>query len=156
MTTIPYIHNGELIDLVPLAELEKAKLAAIGLEAENAGLRADNAELLERLEERTQSHLHASARDVQTIQQQAVELAKWQAEASRLSAEREHNANMAGMWRAAAEGLARALAEIGKFTFCDGPNCPFCEWGEHPPSKEAIIAAAALATYESYKKGEQP
>lgn len=35
-------------------------------------LRTDNAELLERLEERTQSHLHASARDVQTIQQQSV------------------------------------------------------------------------------------
>ena len=60
MTTIPYVHNGELIDLVPKSELDKAL--------------ADNAELLERLEERTRSHLHASARDVQTIQQQAVEL----------------------------------------------------------------------------------
>lgn len=60
MTTIPYLHNGELIDLVPKSELDKAL--------------ADNAELLERLEERTQSHIHASARDVQTIQQQAVEL----------------------------------------------------------------------------------
>ena len=35
-------------------------------------LRADNAELLQRLEERTQSHLAASARDVQTIQRQSV------------------------------------------------------------------------------------
>jgi formylmethanofuran dehydrogenase subunit E len=60
MTTIPYILNGELIDLVPKLELDKAL--------------ADNAELLERLEERTQSHLLASARDVQTIQQQAIEL----------------------------------------------------------------------------------
>jgi hypothetical protein len=33
-----------------------------------------NAELLERLRERTESHLAASARDVQTIQQQAVEI----------------------------------------------------------------------------------
>jgi hypothetical protein len=33
---------------------------------------AANAELLERLRERTDSHLAASARDVQTIQQQAV------------------------------------------------------------------------------------
>jgi hypothetical protein len=40
--------------------------------AELSKLRADNAELFQRLEERTQSHLHASARDVQTIQQQAV------------------------------------------------------------------------------------
>jgi hypothetical protein len=60
MTTIPYVHNGELIDLVPKSELDKAL--------------ADNAELLERLEERTQSHLLASARNVQTIQQQAIEL----------------------------------------------------------------------------------
>jgi hypothetical protein len=74
MITIPYIHNFRLITLVPITELEKAKQAAIGLKAENAGLRADNDELLARLEERTQSHLHASARDVQTIQQQAVEL----------------------------------------------------------------------------------
>jgi len=60
MSTIPYLLNGELIDLVPKSELDKTL--------------ADNAELLERLEERTQSHLRASARDVQTIQQQAVEL----------------------------------------------------------------------------------
>jgi hypothetical protein len=60
MTTIPYLHNGERIDIVPKSELDKAL--------------ADNAELLERLEERTRSHIHASARDVQTIQQQAVEL----------------------------------------------------------------------------------
>jgi hypothetical protein len=39
----------------------------------NAALAA-NAELLERLRERTESHLAASARDVQTIQQQAVML----------------------------------------------------------------------------------
>lgn len=46
------------------------------LERELAGLRADNAELIDRLREARESHLHASARDVQTIQQQAVLLAK--------------------------------------------------------------------------------
>jgi chromatin segregation and condensation protein Rec8/ScpA/Scc1 (kleisin family) len=40
--------------------------------SELAKMRLDNAELLERLRERTESHLAASARDVQTIQQQAV------------------------------------------------------------------------------------
>jgi len=126
MTTIPYVHNGELIDLVPKSELDKAL--------------ADNAELLERLEERTQSHLHASARDVQTIQQQAVELAKWQAEASLLSAEREHNANMADLWRSVADGLARRL------------NL----WHNAAGNRCNIQDADALAAYESYKKGEQP
>jgi uncharacterized membrane-anchored protein YhcB (DUF1043 family) len=60
MTTIPYVLDGELIDLVPKSELDKAL--------------ANNAELLERLADRKQSHLHASARDVQMIQQQAIEL----------------------------------------------------------------------------------
>ena len=40
--------------------------------SELAKMRADNAELLERLRERTESHLAASARDVQTIQRQSV------------------------------------------------------------------------------------
>ena len=44
------------------------------LERERDVALADNAELLERLRERTESHLAASARDVQTIQQQAVML----------------------------------------------------------------------------------
>ena len=55
------------------------------LERELAASQAGQAELLERLEERTQSHLLASARDVQTIQRQAVELAKWQALAEGLA-----------------------------------------------------------------------
>ena len=42
--------------------------------SELAKMRADNAELLDRLSEARESHLHASARDVQTIQQQAVML----------------------------------------------------------------------------------
>ncbi len=60
------------------------------LERELAASQAGQAELLARLEEARTSHLHAAARDVQTIQQQAVELAKWQA---------------------LAEGLARALTD---------------------------------------------
>ena len=46
----------------------------IKLERELNSALAANAELLERLRERTESHLAASARDVQTIQQQAVEI----------------------------------------------------------------------------------
>jgi len=44
------------------------------LERERDAALAANAELLERLRERTESHLAASARDVQTIQQQSVML----------------------------------------------------------------------------------
>jgi|688.fasta_scaffold126817_1 hypothetical protein len=44
------------------------------LERERDAALAANAELLERLRERTESHLAASARDVQTIQRQAVEI----------------------------------------------------------------------------------
>lgn len=100
-------------------------------------LERENAELLERLNERTQSHIHASSRDVQTIQQQAVELAKWQAEAAQLSAEREHNANMAGMWRALAGGLASRL------------NL----WHNAAGNRCNVQDAAALAAYEAAKAG---
>jgi hypothetical protein len=48
---------------------------------------------------------------VQTIQRQAVELAHWRAEFVRMAAMREHNGNMAGMWQALAEGLAKAATE---------------------------------------------
>jgi hypothetical protein len=40
--------------------------------SELAKMRADNAELIVRLAEARESHLHASARDVQTIQRQAI------------------------------------------------------------------------------------
>jgi chromatin segregation and condensation protein Rec8/ScpA/Scc1 (kleisin family) len=42
--------------------------------SELAKMRADNAELLERLAEARESHIIATARKVQTIQQQAVEI----------------------------------------------------------------------------------
>jgi len=45
-----------------------------GIERELNAALAANAELLERLRERTESHLAASARDVQTIQRQAVKI----------------------------------------------------------------------------------
>jgi hypothetical protein len=48
-------------------------------------LERDITELNERLQERTQSHIHASARDVQTIQRQAVQLAKLRALADGLA-----------------------------------------------------------------------
>lgn len=55
------------------------------LEHELAASQAGQAELLARLEERTESHLAASARDVQTIQRQAVEISKWQSLAEMLA-----------------------------------------------------------------------
>lgn len=80
---IPYLINGELIDLVPKEELDKWKSEASRLSADrehNANmaciLRAENAELLERLQERVASHLHASARDTETIQRQSVKIDK--------------------------------------------------------------------------------
>jgi len=59
---IPYVHEGQLIDLVPKEELDKAQ--------------AINAELLERLQDRVASHLHASARDTETIQRQAIKITR--------------------------------------------------------------------------------
>lgn len=47
---------------------------AIAAEARVKELETANAELIERLQERVESYLAASRRDVQTIQQQAVEL----------------------------------------------------------------------------------
>lgn len=47
---------------------------AIAAEARVKELEAANAELIERLQERVESYLAASKRDVQKIQQQAVEL----------------------------------------------------------------------------------
>jgi len=49
---------------------------AIAAEARVKELEVANAELIERLQERVESYLAASKRDVQTIQQQAVELAR--------------------------------------------------------------------------------
>lgn len=86
MKTYPYTTDDGIIELVRkdehdavVAELEREVAENTDLRqrlhdraVELNKLRADNAELLARLEERTQSHLHASARDVQTIQRQSV------------------------------------------------------------------------------------
>lgn len=58
MKTYPYQTPNGIIELVEKREYDK--------------LHAANAELIERLRERTESHLAASARDVQTIQRQSV------------------------------------------------------------------------------------
>ena len=55
-------------------ELTELYNFTMGLERERDAALAANVEILERLRERTESHLAASARDVQTIQQQAVEI----------------------------------------------------------------------------------
>lgn len=70
MQTIPYTTPDGIIDLVRKDDHD-----------------AVVAELIDRLREARESHLHASARDVQTIQRQAVELSKWQALAETMAGE---------------------------------------------------------------------
>jgi hypothetical protein len=55
-------------------ELTELYNFTMGLERELKAALATNAELLERLQEARESHLIATARKVQTIQQQAVEI----------------------------------------------------------------------------------
>lgn len=55
-------------------ELTELYNFTMGLERERDAALAANAELLERLQESRESHLIATARKVQTIQQQAVEI----------------------------------------------------------------------------------
>jgi hypothetical protein len=142
-----------------------ARSQLVGFEAANAGLRADNDELLARLEEARTSHLHAAARDVQTIQQQAVELAKikqervelWQEIAavkhgdSGFAVLQELHDKELAKWQALAEGLARALTdcknramdksiETNADDHAKGCVDDIWEWSE-----------AALAAYEAAK-----
>jgi hypothetical protein len=63
--------GGSHVDSDFARTLERRAIAA---EARVKELEAANAELIERLQERVESYLAASRRDVQTIQQQAVEL----------------------------------------------------------------------------------
>lgn len=91
MKTYPYTTPDGIIELVRKDELDNAlellreirdnevnpqdeadKFLRDHQPSELSKLRADNVELLERLRERTESHLAASARDVQTIQQKSV------------------------------------------------------------------------------------
>lgn len=70
------------------------------------------------------------------------ELDELRSDLTRYSAEREHNANMAGMWQAMAEKLATAAQGY------DTTAVEYREW-QH-------AMRDALAAYESAKKGEQP
>jgi hypothetical protein len=136
MTIYPHVTDDGIIELVEktehdsvVRELQKhLKDANRGAETNShinqslAGqvnkLRADNAELLQRLEERTASHLHASARDVQMIQRQSVLL----------------------------DRLAQLVDDASEKA--DDGDIFKTEWETQ--------ARAALAAYESAKKGEQP
>ena len=77
-----------------------------------------------------------------TIVQLRAELTSWQSMAAQYSADREHNANMAGMWQAMAERLATAHKEIANEAI----------W----PDTMRMRSIKALADYESAAKGEQP
>ena len=57
-----------------IAEFEIMERRAIAAEARVKELEAANTDLIQRLQERVESYLASSKRDVQTIQQQAVEL----------------------------------------------------------------------------------
>ena len=104
----------------------------------NAALAA-NAELLERLRERTESHLAASARDVQTIQSKAI------------------------MLKRLADALALITEEYEDRRFQFGDEYL---WQKHEGNNPLPTAFAALDAYESLKgeqgfipanvKGEQP
>lgn len=92
MKIYSHIENGVTIELVRKDELERAQAEAANWRTATEAhlrdkdkLRADIAELIERLRERTESHLAASARDVQTIQQQSIELTRWQVLAGQLA-----------------------------------------------------------------------
>jgi hypothetical protein len=104
----------------------------------NAALAA-NAELLERLRERTESHRAASARDVQTIQSKAI------------------------MLKRLADALALITEEYEDRRFQFGDEYL---WQKHEGNNPLPTAFAALDAYESLKgeqgfipanvKGEQP
>ena len=129
------------------------------LERELAASQAGQAELLARLQERTESHLSASARDVQTIQRQTVELAKIKREREELWQEiaaakhgdsgyavlQELHERGLARWQALAEMLATALIDISAH---DGPGFPH--------GTCCNIAGQALAAYEAAKAGGLP
>lgn len=103
-------------DACPAYDMQK-------LERELAASQAGRAELLARLQKRTDSYLAASARDVQTIQRQAVELSKWQA---------------------LAEGLADAGSELREWPMTT-PLRPLDIWDAALAAYEAAKAGGAGA-----------
>ena len=129
MKTYPHVTDDGIIELVRkdehdevVAELENRVTFFVDANYEIANernkLRSDNAKLLQRLEDARQSHLHASARNVQTIQRQSVLL----------------------------DRLAQLVDDASEKA--DDGDIFKTEWETQ--------ARAALAAYESAKKGEQP
>lgn len=96
MQTYPYPTPDGIIDLVRKTEYDRLKW-------ELEETKTANAELLDRLREARESHLAASARDVQTIQRQAVLLAKLRDAAA--------NAGCLGWFLDAYESVAKDHAE---------------------------------------------
>lgn len=137
MKTYPYTENGETIELVKKSEHDAVVAEHVGVANQNVvtftnqveKLRADNAELLARLEERTQSHLHASARDVQTIQRQSVLLDR-----------------LATAFKSFMEEYEDRKCQFGSDYL----------WQKHEDVDAINRAKEALAAYESAKEGEQP
>jgi hypothetical protein len=129
MKTYPYHTPEGIIELVDkreldqlLEELSSEKSTRNTIIAKGVKIEQANAELIERLAEARESYLHASARDVQTIQRQAVML----------------------------ERLASVLAliteeyEDRRFQFSDDRL-----WQKHEGNNPLPTAFAALDAYES-------
>lgn len=105
--------------------------------AEINKLRADNAELLERLRERTESHLAASARDVATIQRQAVELGKQQDDIFNLRRQIAVCVDDLRKWQALTKTLAKSIGGLSPI------------YGTTPAQDQA------LAAYDAAKSGNE-
>lgn len=101
--------ENELLQMVQADNIQLLQQNKRLIDARNK-LRADNAELIDRLREARESHLHTAARDVQTIQRQSVELSKLEAEINQEVAE---NTNLRQSLHDAKK-LAGQLAEAVK------------------------------------------
>ena len=132
MKTYPYPTPDGITQLVEESEYNRLKWK---LEESKAMHAADVSELNARLTQQQSDMLD-------TIVQLRAEFTSWQLMAAQYSAEREHNANMAGMWQALAERLAMTHKKIVNKAI----------W----PDKMRMCSIEALAAYESAKKGEHP
>ena len=176
-------YNDQEIQAVTAKLLDTTAGAAVIAErasryaAELTKLRADNAELLSRLEERTQSHLAASARDVQTIQQQSVLLDRLatalkdcKSRAMDKSIETHADDHAKGcvddIWEWAESALAayardvqtiqRQSVLLDRLAQLVDDASEKADDGDIFKTEWETQARAALAAYESAKKGEQP
>jgi len=124
METYPYPTPNGILDLVRKSEFDRLKWE---LEEQQAKYTDDVAELNERLTKQQSDMLDT--------------IVGLRSELTRYSAEREHNANMAGMWQDLAERLAEALNHCGHAAYCESVM-----WF---PGKCTCGKADALAAYES-------